>query len=744
MVRITIKIGGNMRGNNVKLKYGLLISAVIFLSIAYYFFKTDNVRGSTIIKTGDFTLTAENKWSADGKKSYVDLKWDSVNDLSAFGYQLYQSEDSKNWTLSPVSYGKSIKVLNVYPDEVRSNTLKTWMDGLNLKSSDDENLIQVTPVTLSQYSANPVYYLKKGMADYQYDVVMFGSWDANNKMDISNNGAAATKDFLAAGRGVLFGHDTVYYGHPVFFENFKNLIGIGTSKTVMTGSAQVKVVNDGYLMKYPFEMKNEMILTIPYAHSIELQQKSVGTTWLEFLNPSGAYPNPIPDDGTWRGGWYLKTNNNVGMIQTGHSNGASSLEERQIIANALYNLAQVSFETNAQDQTVKDNQPPKLAKVKQATIDDPSNITLEITSEDQGKEYEWYVTGTTKNNGVKKSDTVKESVISNIAGYKYVMDTLPTSKLKEQTEQMKDEYGRIDYSNYDLLVAPTGTTDKQSATYDAKKDASLTTYDTTASISNINVFTDLDKFLHIVSVDRANNVSEVKTIKIRDLLTKFYVTEKYKDVDGNELSEDTLSIVKKNENYNQSFKSISGYVAEGYQIEGQEKLLTNKEQAVTIEKVATNYTVTYYYKKIIQFNFQQVMVSQKEDVIMPNSGYLNITQKSTTQTFNKMNIEVQSGLDGEAIPYNSVAILKDPGDIQVLVDTIIPMYYKYAGYVMSTENNEHFSQERVPNKIAIKIDPSSSSYWLTVYLEPSIDQNTLSTPYSWGYKKNEFGTIGIE
>lgn len=48
--------------------------------------------------------------------------------------------------------------------------------------------------------------------------------------------------------------------------------------------------------------------------------------------------------------------------------------------NALYNLAQVSFETNAQDQTVKDDQPPKLAKVKQTTTDNPINITFEVTS----------------------------------------------------------------------------------------------------------------------------------------------------------------------------------------------------------------------------------------------------------------------------------------------------------------------------------------------------------------------------
>lgn len=730
--------------NNTGFKYRLLTMMVIFLSVAYYFFKTDSLRASTIITTGDFTFTAENKWNAEGKNSYASLNWEKINDLSQSGYQLFQmNESNTDWTKQSINYGKQIKVLNVYPNISGSRTLKGWMDSLNLKDKYGSNLIQVTEVPISSFNTSASNLLKDSKGDYLYDVIMFGSWDSNNGVDISTAAYNEVKTFSDSGRGVLFGHDTIY--EKTNFQKFAAPLGIvKDSSDRRFGGRSVKVVNNGYLLKYPFELKNDVILTIPETHAGYKVDQSIATVWMKFVAPFTLWPTLQYNSGNYTNEWYLITKNNLAMIQTGHSNGTSTLDERKIIANTLYNLAQVSIENSADDFTVKDDKAPKLATVKQKTTDDPSNITLDIDSVDQGKDYIWYITGTTKSNGVKKSDTVKETITSNIAGYRYVLDSYYTSKLKEETEQMKDEYGRIDYSKYDMSVAPTGTTDKQSASYDAKKDASLTTYDTKASISNINAFTDLDKFLHIVSVDRANNVSEVKTVKIRDLLTKFYVTEKYKDVDGNELSKDTLSIVNKNENYDQSFKSIPGYVAESYQIEGQEKLLTNKAKTVAIEKVATNYTVTYYYKKIIQFNFRQVMLSQKEDIIMPNSGYLNVTQKTTTETFGKMNVEVQSGLDGEATPYNSVAILKDPGDIQVLVDVSIPMYYKYAGYDISTKNNEHLSQERVPDKVAIKIDPSSLSYWLTVYLEPSIDQNTFSTPYSWGYKKNEFGTIGIE
>ncbi|EOL47711.1 hypothetical protein [Enterococcus caccae] len=492
------------KGRKYNRKWLLALSLVVVTLILGYFFMSRNkLKASTVVTSGDFRLTAENKWSQKDRKNYAALKWDKINDLSQSGYQLYQSEDGKTWNNRSLNYGKPIKVLNLYPDQIRSNTLKGWMDSLNLKASDGSNLIQVTPVTLSDYNANPNAYLKDDAGVYQYDVLMFGSWDTNNAKDISKNAAEETITYLDTGRGVLFGHDTVsdYSTRAEFYSHFKDLLGVGRRQTnSMTGSAEVRLINNGYLMKFPFELENDVVLNIPYAHNVELQDTTVGTTWLEFINPTAPWPNPILVDGNWRGGWYLKTNNNVGMIQTGHSQGNSNLDERKIIANTLYNLAQVSLDNFANDQTVKDDQAPNKPNTN-ISCGKGGNFNIEIDASDEGKEYQWYIEAHTKSSGKKKSDIVKEVIVSNIEGYFYEVTNSPKSNLKEKVEGYKDSYGRIDPEKYDLYVAPN----EDSVEYDTK------------STFSIQESKNSEKYLHVLAVDRASNISSVNSQRIKDL-----------------------------------------------------------------------------------------------------------------------------------------------------------------------------------------------------------------------------------
>ncbi|MGG5314882.1 hypothetical protein [Enterococcus sp. AZ163] len=502
----------------------LLAGAIVIIIGLFLYAKPaplNKVQASSVVSNGDFRLTAENSWDNTAKRSYVDLKWDKINNLTQSGYKLYQSEDGSSWSTRSMTYGKSIKVLNVYPDIAGSNTLKGWMDGLNLKAEDGSNLIQVTAVSISDFNTNPDTYLKGGSADYQQDVIMFGSWDSNNEKDISEAAAQATVKFLDSGRGVLFGHDTVYKAPYVnakqnwwkYFHDQKDYLGIGhESKTEFTdgnaglvnskywtGSQKVKIINDGYLMKYPFELANELVLNIPYSHNIEFANKNIGTTWAEFIEPSGNFPNPIYDEGDWRGGWYLKTNDSVAMIQTGHSGGQSTQDERKIIANVLYNLAQVSSESNATDYSVTDDQGPEKPKT-HVNVYDGKDLTFQIEAADKGKDYQFYVEADTKDQGVLKSDVVKETVASNVAGYFFEFSDSPTSTLTARVEGLKDEFGRIDPAKYDLYVAP----DTKTVDYN------------TAGNKTISAEHAVGKYLHVVAVDRANNIGEIASQKVKD------------------------------------------------------------------------------------------------------------------------------------------------------------------------------------------------------------------------------------
>ncbi|MEO1769392.1 hypothetical protein [Candidatus Enterococcus ferrettii] len=502
------------------IQYGLITSLIglLIACIGYSSYlrvpSNKKIEASTVVTTNDFRLTADNKWDNTAKQNYAKLGWDEISELTQSGYKLYQSKAGNTWENRSLSYGKSIKVLNVYPDNEKSNTLKSWMDGLGLQDSEGNNLIQVTPVKITDYNNDPNSYLKSSLSgEYQYDVIMFGSWDSNDGKDISTDGAEAAREFILSGRGVLFGHDTVItaagWNWWKYFHDEENYLGIGHEDDMIVNgnvamnywsiSDKVKIINDGYLMKYPFEMQNELILDVPETHSVELSDKSEGTTWAEFVTD-----NPIYEDAVWRGGWYLKTQGNVAMIQTGHRNGESKEDERRIIANVLYNLAQVSLESNSTDYSVRDSQAPDEPEL-DIRCGDSGNLNIRVNAQDNGESYQWYIEADTKDQGKLTSDIVEEKIISNIAGYFYrvVDDPASMTDFKVEIEGLKDEFGRIDPAEFDVYVAPNDNS---------------VTYNTRDSFT-ISEPVNSTRYIQAIAVDRMSNVSDVKTERI-DTLTQ--------------------------------------------------------------------------------------------------------------------------------------------------------------------------------------------------------------------------------
>lgn len=100
--------------------------------------------------------------------------------------------------------------------------------------------------------------MKNTQGEYQYDVIMFGSWDYNNHIDISVSARNATQAFIDSGRGVLFGHDTITPNDRSHtnFNSFASQLGLKLQAgSFQLGSRNVKITNNGYLMKYPLNYK---------------------------------------------------------------------------------------------------------------------------------------------------------------------------------------------------------------------------------------------------------------------------------------------------------------------------------------------------------------------------------------------------------------------------------------------------------------------------------------------------------
>ena len=102
--------------------------------------------------------------------------------------------------------------------------------------------------------------------------------------------------------------------------------------------------------------------------------EQIGNVWMELTD--GGYWVPslseiqseeqarreLPQDMNHR--YYLTTWNNTAMIQTGHSSGQSTEDERKVLANTLFYLKQLTKKTEVLDNSARDiADPNKVSRI---------------------------------------------------------------------------------------------------------------------------------------------------------------------------------------------------------------------------------------------------------------------------------------------------------------------------------------------------------------------------------------------
>ena len=99
--------------------------------------------------------------------------------------------------------------------------------------------------------------------------------------------------------------------------------------------------------------------------------------------------NNIPNDANYR--YYLTTWNNTAMIQTGSSNGASTEDERKVLANTLFYLKQLTKKTEVLDNSARDIAEPNKVSNVSTVVDEVNNVHVKFRRpEDNGSTYEYY------------------------------------------------------------------------------------------------------------------------------------------------------------------------------------------------------------------------------------------------------------------------------------------------------------------------------------------------------------------
>ena len=105
--------------------------------------------------------------------------------------------------------------------------------------------------------------------------------------------------------------------------------------------------------------------------------------WIELINGNYIYTEnftPSVDEQALGANnkYYLTTWNNTAMIQTGHSNGQSTEDERKVLANTLFYLKQLTHKTEILDNSARDlENPNKPANITTAVnVDNTTNVSF--------------------------------------------------------------------------------------------------------------------------------------------------------------------------------------------------------------------------------------------------------------------------------------------------------------------------------------------------------------------------------
>lgn len=415
--------------------------------------------------------------SVDHENNAIDLEWNEMPDLSQpYTYKVYQKKPGSDefQSISTADLEKEVKVLNVYPNQVCgvaaetitykdaegknvsipiSASLKKWMEAptsyvdengnvVNVPEGFGKGLISVDIVEYDDYNADPNKYLKDENGNYRYDVIAFGIADCNGRKGLTPYSKAVTAEFIESGRGVFFGHDTVYTDEPrkVTAELAEEYMKMTVTGTKEYSGTKVVIERDGLLTKYPWDIGGVGTeLTIPYAHTSRQIPNNINDVWMKFS--SG--PSEI-------GNFYLTTYNNLAMSQTGHSTGQATSDEQKILANTMFYLSQLTTETKIKDRSGLDVNPPTEPSDVSVSLVDRQTLQVSFSpSQDRGSVYEYYVEATGSNDGrVFRSNTIKLENSSGLKGYSITVDDKPDTIPDDTIETTKSSF-TIDYSPHD-------------------------------------------------------------------------------------------------------------------------------------------------------------------------------------------------------------------------------------------------------------------------------------------------------
>lgn len=400
----------------------------ILLSITFITNIQTNVSFASSVGTskavGSFDFDVEPNINGYGS---VRLDWSGYN-YKDKNFKVYKSTDGINYETVGIDYTlvKEVKCLQIYPAVGKGNgQLTTWME----TNGYGKDIIKIDEVCIDDFNANPNGCLKNANGDWIYNVIFFGTWDCNGNKDLSESARIAVENYIKAGRGAIFAHDTIvnnWFNH----KNFRMLApycGVNiVDDAELNSSDKVIIQKKGLFTTYPWYIGEVgTVLTIPTAHTIG-QVVSTGTSWLRFQSNGSTMANGqiAPS--------YLTTYNNCAIIQTGHSNGQATTDEQKLLANLIFYVNQLIFNRHdTTDSSAQDSANPNNPTVSM------DGVNFNFTATDNGSTYYYRVESYDKNDttstGILDKTSVKNvTVTTGVKGYRYILSNNKTEKINSK------------------------------------------------------------------------------------------------------------------------------------------------------------------------------------------------------------------------------------------------------------------------------------------------------------------------
>ena len=195
--------------------------------------------------------------------------------------------------------------------------------------------------------------------------------------------------------------------------------------------------------------------------------------------------------------------------------------------------------------------------------------------------------------------------------------------------------------------------------------------------------------------------------------------------------------------------------------------LVNKVNATGKDKDGKNYNPpeaqveTPMYHQLLHVR-QVIINNDGKELVIPSTAYYRVSNqidKGSTTKINQFALTSGSTTKDSSSEiteslFTTRFIELDKTVKGLLIEDMIPEYYKYVGHIATTDKaklkEEHLSSKLPTDsgkQLAFVDFSKSEEYWVTIYLEPKFgkdkdDQSEESPrPYSWSNRINDFGVI---